>query len=98
MARFSRPDARPRLVYMITHPVGADVLMRGQLAFMRERGFDVHLITSPGEELDRVRRREQVETIAIPMERSPNPLRDLASLAELTRTLRRLRPHIVNAG
>src|SRR4051812_10510708 len=63
---------RPRLVYVVTHPVTADLLLRGQLAFMREQGFDVTVIAAPGPELERVREREQVMTIAVPMERANN--------------------------
>jgi glycosyltransferase involved in cell wall biosynthesis len=89
---------RPRLVYVVTHPVTADVLLRGQLGFMREHGFDVTVIGSPGPELDRVRERERVETLGIPMLRHNDARQDAISLVNLTRALRRLRPDIVNAG
>lgn len=89
---------RPKLVYVVTHPVTADVLLRGQLTFMREHGFDVTVIGAPGAELDRVREREAVETIAVPMVRQNDARKDAVSLARLTRTLAALRPDIVNAG
>lgn len=89
---------RPRLVYLATHPVTADLLLRGQLAFMREHGFDVTVIAAPGPELDRVRDREGVQTIGVPMVRVNDAPRDAVSLARLTAVLRRLRPDIVNAG
>ena len=91
-------ETRPRLVYVVTHPVTADVLLHGQLAFMQARGFDVTVVTSPGPELERVRAREGVRAVAVPMERPIRPLRDVASLAALTKALRSLRPHIVNAS
>jgi glycosyltransferase involved in cell wall biosynthesis len=72
--------------------------MRGQLAFMREHGFDVLVIASPGAELDRVRDREGVETVPIEMERSIAPKADALSLARLIDAFRRIRPDIVNAG
>lgn len=94
-----RPTVRrPRLVYVVTHPVTADLLLRGQLAFMREQGFDVTVVSSPGPELDRVRAREAVETVAVPMVRANDLRRDAVSLVHLTAALRRLRPDIVNAG
>lgn len=89
---------RPRLVYLATHPVTADLLLRGQLAFMREQGFDVTVVTAPGAELDRVREREGVATVSVPMVRVNDAPRDAVSLARLTAVLRRLRPDIVNAG
>lgn len=88
----------PRLVYVVTHPVSADALLRGQLSFMRSRGFDVTLIASPGLELDRVAARERVRVIALPMERPIRPSTDARSLIALQRTLAALRPDIVNAS
>ncbi|MBX3228134.1 MAG: glycosyltransferase [Labilithrix sp.] len=89
---------RPRLVYVVTHPVTADALLRGQLAFMREQGFDVTVVASPGPELDRVALREGVRAVAVPMARPIDPARDVVSLARLMRTLRDLRPDIVHAS
>jgi len=91
-------ERRPRLVYVVTHPVTADVLLRGQLSFMREQGFDVTVIGAPGPELDRVRDREEVRTIALPMARKNDARKDLVSLVQLTGVLRELAPDIVNAG
>ena len=94
-----REDAGPpRLVYVVTHPVTADAFLRGQLAFMREAGFYVTVIALPGEALDRVREREGVDVVAVPMARAPDPARDIVSLARLVPVMKRLRPDIVNAG
>jgi len=90
---------RPRLVYVVTHPVSADWLLRGQLGFMRRQGFDVSVVAAPGDLLQRVVERERVETIAIPMSRgSGDPHRDALALAKMTQVFRRIRPDIVNAG
>lgn len=89
---------RPRLVYVTTHPVTADLLLRGQLAFMRERGFDVTAISSPGAELDRVRERERVRCVGVPMPREIGPRADVIALARLTSSMRKIAPDIVNAG
>jgi glycosyltransferase involved in cell wall biosynthesis len=91
-------ERRPRLVYVVTHPITADVFLRGQLAFMREGGFDVTVISSPGPELERAAARERVTGIGIPMTREISPGRDAVALARLARVLRRLRPDIVNAS
>lgn len=68
------------------------------MSYLREQGFDVTVISSPGAELDLVGRREQVRTVGIPMERDISPARDTRALIEMTRTLRQLRPHIINAS
>ena len=88
----------PRLLYVVTHPVTADAFLRGQLAFMRERGFDVTVIASPGPELERLAVRERVKTIPVRMERRIRPQRDPASLVQLLAAMRSARPDVVNAS
>lgn len=88
----------PRLVYVVTHPVTADTLLRGQLAFMRDAGFDVTVVASPGPELDRVAARERVRVVAVPMARPIALEKDARALVALTAALRRLRPDIVHAS
>ena len=83
---------------MVTAPVTAAVLLRGQLAYLREHGFDVTVISAPGPELELVASRERVNTIAIPMQREIDPRSDAAALVALTRALRELSPDIVNAS
>lgn len=87
-----------RLVFIVTVPVTANVLLRGQLADLRANGFDVTVISSPGSELEAVRDREGVRVIGIPIAREMDPVGDALSLARLTRELRRLAPDIVNAS
>lgn len=86
------------LVYIATHPITAYRLMDGQLGFMRERGYDVTVITAPGTLLERTAEREGVRAIGVPMSRELSPLADAVALARLTAVLRGLRPAIVNAG
>lgn len=87
-----------RLVYITTAPRTANVHLRGQLAYMRKRGLDVVVISSPGDCLRELEEREKVATIAIPMEREISPTKDLLSLVQLYKILRRLQPAMVNAG
>jgi len=88
----------PRLVCIATHAVSANNLMRGQLRYLRERGYETILITAPSAELDMVARREQVQAIPVPMERNISPWKDLVALLAMCRVIGRLRPDIVNAG
>lgn len=89
---------RARLVYVTTHPVTALNLLRGQLRFMRDAGFDVHVVSAPGPELDRVATAEGVTTHAVAMNREISVFADLRALLRMTVLLVRLRPTIVNAG
>lgn len=91
--------ARPkRLVVGVTVGMSADLLLRGQLAWFRERGWDVVLISNPDEQAQRAAGREGVELLGIPMAREISPVRDLRSLVAWLRALRRLRPAAVNLG
>ncbi|MCB9594600.1 MAG: polysaccharide deacetylase family protein [Sandaracinaceae bacterium] len=92
------PIERPRLVYVFAHAMSADRLLDGQLRAMRERGYDVTVITSPDPLLDEVAEREGVQAIGLPMARAITPAQDLVTLRELVGVLRELDPHIVNAG
>jgi glycosyltransferase involved in cell wall biosynthesis len=86
------------IAFVVTVPVTADVLLRGQLGYLRGAGYDVTVISSPGPQLDAVAAREGVRVIAVPMAREISPASDARSLAHLVRELRRLRPRIVNAS
>jgi glycosyltransferase involved in cell wall biosynthesis len=86
------------LVYIVTDPMSARLLLKGQLAYMREQGFHVHVICSPGNGLDVVEQREGVKSVAVCIPREMEPIRDLKALIRLVNVLRRLRPDIVNAS
>jgi glycosyltransferase involved in cell wall biosynthesis len=84
---------RPLIVIGITHSQTCLVLT-GRLRALREAGFRVVLIASPGPLLESTAAEEGVEPLAIPMERGIAPLADLVALFRLTRALIRLRPDI----
>lgn len=93
------PDAEPvHVVFIVTHPMTARLLLEGQLRSLTESGFRVHLVCSPGPELEDVAAREGIEVHPLPMAREIAPVRDLVALGRLVRLFRRLRPEIVNAG
>lgn len=84
------------LVHVLTVPESLRFL-RGQPAFMREHGFDTHVVCSPGPLLDAFAREEGATAHAIEMRRAITPREDLVALARLISLLRRLRPDVVHA-
>lgn len=62
---------------------------------MREAGFQVFLLSAPGELLERTAASEGVASFAIPMERVISPLADSIALTRIWRLLRNLKPDIV---
>jgi len=91
-------DVNPKLLYIVTAPITARTLLRGQLRYMRENGFDVTLICGADASLEEVGRREGVRTIGIDISRSIRPAQDIRTLAKLVQILRDCKPHIVNAS
>ena len=79
----------PRLVYVVTHPSSARVLLTSQAAHMRSRGFDVVVIASPGEELPALAEQGVATTVGIPIFRQIRPFNDLVTLVKLYWTSRR---------
>ena len=88
-------SGRARLAIIVT---GKFLLFfRGCITYLRNSGFDVSAISSPGPEQEPLRS-EGASIIGVPMNREISPLKDLISLWRLWRTLRRLRPEITNSG
>ncbi|MDP9196475.1 MAG: glycosyltransferase, partial [Pseudomonadota bacterium] len=84
-----------RLVHVFNVP-WALVFIRGQAAMLRARGVDVHVVTSPGQQLYDFTAREGITPHAVPIERRIAPFTDLKSLWQLWRLFRRLKPDVVH--
>jgi glycosyltransferase involved in cell wall biosynthesis len=84
---------RSHIVVGITSPQTCLVLV-GRLRALREAGFRVTLVSSPGELLTSTAEREGVASVAIPMQREIAPFADLLSLLRLCRLLHRLKPEM----
>ena len=70
-----------------------EVMMR-----MKGDGYEVVVVTSPGEELDDFRKRYPDETvIEVPMERHISLIKDLKSLFMMIGVLRREKPYVVHS-
>ncbi|WP_375423648.1 glycosyltransferase family 4 protein [uncultured Friedmanniella sp.] len=81
--------------------MSADVslgLLQGYPAHLVERGWDVHVVSSPGRRLAELGGEPGVTVHALAMERDPSPLRDLVSLLRWVGLLWRLRPDTVYVG
>jgi glycosyltransferase involved in cell wall biosynthesis len=86
----------PHLAYVTTVPSTQFAFLRGQNAYMAAHGLELHAITSPGEALDKLVRRDGVHAHPVRIARTIRPLRDLIACIHLWLVLRRLRPDIVH--
>lgn len=84
-----------KLIHVVTVP-GTLGFFRGQLDYIRRRGFDVSVVASPGPDFDRMLAELSVKGHGVPMTRRISPCRDLVSLFRLIRLLRQQRPHIAH--
>lgn len=85
-----------KIIRIATVPQSLDLLLRGQLKMLLET-YEVVAVSSPGQNLDEVARREGVRTVAVPMERHIAPLKDLVSLFRLIRLFRKEKPWMVHS-
>lgn len=87
-----------RLAFVVTHPVTAKLLLGRQLEFLKERGYRVTVVSSPGPVLDEVRERHGVDVVAVAMTRGLHLREGPRSFAAMVRALRRIDPDILNAS
>ena len=87
---------RRKVIRSTTVPQSLDTFCKGLLKELAE-DYDVIALSSPGEALDLVGRREGVRTIAVPMERHISLLKDLKSLFSLIRVFRTEKPDMVHS-
>src|SRR5690348_8892348 len=96
-ATLSVDPGRPGLLNLVTSSLMVG-LLSGQLQYLRDRGFDVTIISPGGRHLDEVSRMEGIRTIEVPLARTIAPVSDLKSLFRLWRIVRTLRPMVTNVG
>jgi glycosyltransferase involved in cell wall biosynthesis len=87
----------PKILFAATASISCG-FYRKKLAYLRDAGFDVTIISSPGELLETLPRSEGATPIAIPMEREISPLKDLISLWKFYRVIKRVKPDLVDVS
>ena len=85
-----------RVIRITTVPLSLHKLINGQMKFMREKGFDVIMVSSAGPESAIVQQSESCPLITINMTRSITPLQDIVAVFRLWWTFINLRPTIVH--
>ncbi len=84
---------RPHIVVGITDAQTC-LNLTGRLAALNRAGYQVTLVSSPGELLSQTAAAQGAQAIAIPIQRKIAPLSDLLSLFRLWRLLVRLKPDL----
>lgn len=85
-----------KLIRITTVPQSLRGLLKGQLKFMSQNGYQVLGVSSPGDALKDVAVNEGVNTVAIEMTRTISPLKDVKALVQLIQLFRKEKPQIVH--
>ncbi len=86
----------PKLLRITTVPISLNILLKSQLSFMREEGYDVIAASAAGTEVMEIMEREGVKHFSISFTRTISPFKDLAALWQLVRLMRKEKPDIVH--
>lgn len=87
---------KKKIIRATTVPGSLDSFCEGMLKQLSDK-YEVIGLSSPGEKLDKVGKREGVRTIAIPMERHISPMKDIKSLFALIKVFRKEIPDMVHS-
>lgn len=85
-----------KIIRTATIALSLDVLLKGQLAFLSDK-FTVIAVSGNDKHLNTVQDREGVKTINVAFQRKISPLKDIVSLLNLYRVLRKEKPLIVHS-
>lgn len=87
---------KTKIIRTATVSESLNILLKGQLKFLSDN-FTVIGISSKGEALKEVEKREGIVTNSVEMERGISPFKDLISLVKLYNQFRKERPTIVHS-
>ncbi len=85
-----------KIIRATTIPLSLDTFCNGMLRELSEK-YEVVALSSPGEEMKAVAKREGVRTIAVPMERHISLTKDVVALCHLIKVFRKERPTMVHS-
>lgn len=87
-----------KIIRTSTIPGSIETFCNGLLKELREEeGYEVVVVSSPGDAMQTISEREGVRCIEVPMERHISPIKDLKSLWKLTKVFRKEKPQMVHS-
>ena len=87
---------KKKIIRTATVPLSLDLFCRGLFRDLSSH-YEIVALSSPLAELENIRKREGVRTIAVPMQRKIAPFHDLVSLFRLIKVFRKERPDMVHS-
>ncbi|MGQ0738779.1 MAG: glycosyltransferase family 4 protein [Bacteroidota bacterium] len=87
----------PKLLRITTSPLSLQSLLSNQMRYMKENGFKVLMVSSEGKEWPDLIKNEGCDYRIVPMAREITPFRDMKSLWQLYRLIKKEKPDIVHS-
>lgn len=97
MGASDQPKVKKKLFRVTTIPLSLNVLLRNQLKMLNEF-YEVVGVSSPGPDLEIVKRREGIRVETLPMMREIKITKDLISLFGMFSLLLKEKPYIIHAN
>ncbi|MCH5229138.1 MAG: glycosyltransferase family 4 protein [Muribaculaceae bacterium] len=85
-----------KIIRTSTVPISLGIFCKGQLASLAQ-DYEIVALSSPGDELEKINRNEEVRTIGIFMSRIISPFTDLLSLIKLIKVFWKEKPRMVHS-
>jgi len=85
-----------KIIRSSTVPISLNILLKGQLSFLNDH-FEVIALSSKGEDLDEVERREKVKVVDVEISRQISVVKDFISLVKLYKALKKEKPQIIHS-
>ena len=85
-----------KIIRVTTVPGSLETFCEGMLKELSAK-YEVIALSSPGEEMNIISKREGIRTVSVPMERHISPLKDLISFCRLVKVFRKERPTMVHS-
>lgn len=87
----------PKILLGVSSSFCANFL-KGQVAFLVKNGFEVVILSGPGEEISLLAKKENAKLFTIPFTKKISPLTDFYHLLQIIRIIKKEKPDIINAG
>lgn len=87
----------PKIILGVSSSFCAHFL-RGQVDYLVKNGYEVIIISGPGQEIEELARNEKARLIIIPFTKKISPVKDGYQLLKIISIIKKEKPDLVNAG
>ncbi|MCS5489705.1 glycosyltransferase family 4 protein [Algoriphagus limi] len=86
----------PKLIRITTVPLSLQLLLQGQMAYAKKKGWEVLMVSADGKEIPKIEKAEGVPHQVVPFTRKITPVQDSACIWKLYKLFKKEQPDIVH--